>query len=134
MEHGTTTGWEVVPALQPIEASGQEDGVAEQGGGARAGGAAGGDVPGPGGAGRGGVGPGGWGRGGGLGGRQVRGGRLWAWAGWPLVAVLVVQAVLSVRLIGADTAFQDEAAYLWAGHLEWAHWLHGVPVAPFQAY
>ena len=42
-----------------------------------------------------------------------------------LVAVLVVQAVLSLRLLGADTAFQDEAAYLWAGHLEWAHWLHG---------
>jgi hypothetical protein len=127
MEHGTTTGWEVVPALQPIEASGQEDGVAEQGGGARAGGSAVVDVPGL-------VVPGPVVPGAGLGGRQVRGGRLWAWAGWPLVAVLVVQAVLSVRLIGADTAFQDEAAYLWAGHLEWAHWLHGVPVAPFQAY
>ena len=46
--------------------------------------------------------------------------------GWlPLVVVLVVQAGLSVRLVGADTAFEDEAAYLWAGHLEWSHWLHG---------
>jgi hypothetical protein len=53
---------------------------------------------------------------------------------WPLVAVLVVQAALSLRLVGADTAFQDEAAYLWAGHLEWAHWLHGAPVPPFPAY
>ncbi len=64
----------------------------------------------------------------------VRGGRVWAWAGWPLVVVLVVQAVLSLRLVGADTAFQDEAAYLWAGHLEWAHLLHGGSVPPFAAY
>ncbi len=51
-----------------------------------------------------------------------------------LVAVLVVQVVLSLRLVGADTAFQDEAAYLWAGHLEWAHWLHGGSVPPFASY
>jgi len=131
MEHGTTTGWEVVPALQPMETSGQEDGVAELGRGAPVSGPGVGsavaDVPGP-------VVPGPVVPGAGPGGRQVRGGWLWAWAGWPLVAVLVVQAVLSVRLVGADTAFQDEAAYLWAGHLEWAHWLHGVPVPPFQAY
>lgn len=52
----------------------------------------------------------------------------------PLLAVLVVQTLLSVRLLGADTAFVDEAAYLWAGHLEWAHWLHGVAIPPFSAY
>jgi 4-amino-4-deoxy-L-arabinose transferase-like glycosyltransferase len=50
------------------------------------------------------------------------------------VVVLAVQVVLSVRLVRADTAFQDEALYLWAGHLEWAHWLHGVPVPPLAAY
>ncbi len=50
------------------------------------------------------------------------------------MAVLVVQALLSLRLVGADTAFKDEAEYLWAGHLEWAHWLHGGPVPPFAAY
>jgi hypothetical protein len=55
-------------------------------------------------------------------------------AAWPLLVVLVVQAVLSVRLVGADTAFQDEALYLWAGHLQWAHWLHGAPVPPFPYY
>jgi Dolichyl-phosphate-mannose-protein mannosyltransferase len=55
-------------------------------------------------------------------------------AGLPLIAVLVVQTLLSVRLLGADTAFADEAAYLWAGHLEWAHWLHGVSAPPFSAY
>jgi len=53
---------------------------------------------------------------------------------WPLAAVLAVQAVLSLRLVRADTAFQDEALYLWAGHLEWAHWLHGAAVPPFAYY
>jgi len=53
---------------------------------------------------------------------------------WPLLVVLAVQAALSLRLVWADTAFQDEATYLWAGHLEWAHWLHGTPIPPFPAY
>jgi Dolichyl-phosphate-mannose-protein mannosyltransferase len=53
---------------------------------------------------------------------------------WPLIAVLIVQALLSIRLLRADTAFEDEATYLWAGHLEWAHWLHGVPLPQFPAY
>ena len=58
--------------------------------------------------------------------------RVPAW--WPLVVVLAVQAVLSLRLVRADTAFQDEALYLWAGHRELAHWLHGAPLPPFPAY
>jgi hypothetical protein len=53
---------------------------------------------------------------------------------WLLVVVLVVQAGLSLRLVGADSAFQDEAAYLWAGHLEWSSWLHGGALPPFAAY
>lgn len=53
---------------------------------------------------------------------------------WPLLAVLAVQAALSLRLVGADTAFQDEALYLWAGHLEWAWLLHGTSVPPFPSY
>jgi Dolichyl-phosphate-mannose-protein mannosyltransferase len=53
---------------------------------------------------------------------------------WPLVAVLAVQTGLSLRLVRADTAFQDEATYLWAGHLEWANWLHGAPLPPLSAY
>ncbi len=53
---------------------------------------------------------------------------------WPLLVVLAVQAVLSLRLVGADTAFQDEALYLWAGHLEWARLLHGTPVPPFPSF
>jgi len=53
---------------------------------------------------------------------------------WLLLAVLAVQAALSLRLVRADTAFEDEATYLWAGHLQWAHWLHAAPVPPFEAY
>src|SRR6516165_5199413 len=65
-------------------------------------------------------------------GRRVLGRHAPHW--WPLAAVLVVQAALSLRLVGADTAYVDEATYLWAGHLEWAHWLHGAPIPPFPAY
>lgn len=53
---------------------------------------------------------------------------------WPLVVILAVQTVLSLRLVRADTAFQDEALYLWAGHLEWANVLHGTSVPPFPSY
>ena len=53
---------------------------------------------------------------------------------WWLLAILAVQTVLSLRLVRADTAFEDEAAYLWAGHLEWAHLLHGTPLPQFPAY
>jgi hypothetical protein len=53
---------------------------------------------------------------------------------WPLGPVLLVQLLLSIRLLRADTAFEDEASYLWAGHLEWSHWLHGTPIPPFAAY
>jgi hypothetical protein len=53
---------------------------------------------------------------------------------WPLLVVLAVQAVLSLRLVWSATAFQDEALYLRAGHLEWAHWLHQAPVPAFPAY
>src|SRR5215472_11488476 len=67
---------------------------------------------------------------------ETRAGRGWQAAGsiLPLLIVLAVQAALSVRLVWADTAFQDEATYLWAGHLEWAHWLHGTPIPPFPTY
>jgi hypothetical protein len=54
-------------------------------------------------------------------------------AGWALGAVLLVQAGLSVRLVWTGTADQDEAGYLWAGHLEWAHWVHAAPVPDLGA-
>jgi Dolichyl-phosphate-mannose-protein mannosyltransferase len=68
--------------------------------------------------------------------RPRRADRGWQAAGsiLPLLIVLAVQAALSVRLVWADTAFQDEATYLWAGHLQWAHWLHGTPIPPFPTY
>lgn len=53
---------------------------------------------------------------------------------WPLLAVLAVQAGLSLRLVWTNTAFQDEALYLWAGHLEIAHWLHGTPIPEFPPF
>jgi hypothetical protein len=54
--------------------------------------------------------------------------------GWALGVVLLVQAGLSARLTWTDTADADEARYLWAGHLEWAHWLHHAPVPDFAAW
>lgn len=40
-----------------------------------------------------------------------------------LVAILCMQAVLSLHL--RNTAFEDEALYLYAGHMELAHFLYG---------
>jgi hypothetical protein len=51
-----------------------------------------------------------------------------------LGAVLAVQAALSLRLAWTNTAFQDEALYLRAGHLEWEHWAHHAPIPDFPAY
>jgi hypothetical protein len=49
---------------------------------------------------------------------------------WPLTAILAIQAAFSLSLVWSNTAFGDEALYLWQGRLEWAHWLHGAPL-PF---
>ncbi|MBL1081487.1 glycosyltransferase family 39 protein [Streptomyces actinomycinicus] len=50
-----------------------------------------------------------------------------------LLFVLAVQAVLSLRL--SNTAFQDEALYLAAGHAELQHLLHGTPLpVDYAAY
>ena len=40
-----------------------------------------------------------------------------------LVLIMVTQAALTLRM--HNTAFEDEALYLYVGHLEIAHWLHG---------
>jgi hypothetical protein len=48
-----------------------------------------------------------------------------------LLAVLVVQAGLALRLVWSNTAFADEAEYLWYGHTEWQHWLHGSPLPQY---
>ena len=52
----------------------------------------------------------------------------------PLVAILIAQAALSLRLVRSSTAYTDEALYLWAGHLEWAHWLHGTTLPAFPTF
>ena len=43
-----------------------------------------------------------------------------------LLGILLMQAVLSLRL--RNTAFEDEAQYLYAGRLEIAHLFHGAPL------
>jgi hypothetical protein len=43
-----------------------------------------------------------------------------------LLAILCVQAALSLRM--NNTAFEDEALYLYSGHLQIAHLLHGTPL------
>jgi hypothetical protein len=50
-----------------------------------------------------------------------------------LLGILIIQAVLSLRL--HNTAFEDEALYLVAGHLNLDHLLHGGPAHPeFAGY
>jgi hypothetical protein len=66
--------------------------------------------------------------------RREREPRQWIPSPWLLLVVLAVQAALSLRLVRADTAFDDEAMELWAGHLQWAHWLHGTLIPPFPKY
>lgn len=57
---------------------------------------------------------------------------------WPLAIILAIQSGLSLGLVWSNTVFADEALYLWAGHLEIAHWLHGYPLPvnqkSFSAY
>lgn len=51
--------------------------------------------------------------------------RLLARISRPLAAILAVQTAFSLSLVWSNTAFGDEADYLWIGHLDWSHWLHG---------
>jgi hypothetical protein len=53
---------------------------------------------------------------------------------WPLLAVLGIQTALSASMVRARTAFGDEALYLYAGHLEWSHWLHGTQIPGYQTW
>ncbi len=58
----------------------------------------------------------------------------WARLPWALLPILVAQASASASLLRANTAFQDEALYLWAGRLELSHWLRGTPIPAFPTY
>jgi hypothetical protein len=54
---------------------------------------------------------------------------------WPLlIAILAVQAALSLRLVWSNTAAVREATYLSAGHIEIAHWLHGTTAPEYAAF
>lgn len=53
---------------------------------------------------------------------------------WPLLGILAVQVWLSLRLVHLDTAFTDEALYLWVGHQDFAWLLHGTQDPPFASY
>lgn len=55
-------------------------------------------------------------------------------APWLLVVILAAQAAMSLRLIWANTAFLDEATYLFAGHVELVQWLHGTPGPAYATY
>ena len=53
---------------------------------------------------------------------------------WPLVVVLLIQSALSLRLVWTNTAYTDEALYLWSGHMEWSHWLYGTQIPALPGY
>jgi 4-amino-4-deoxy-L-arabinose transferase-like glycosyltransferase len=46
-----------------------------------------------------------------------------------LLVILAVQACLSLLLAMSNTAFGDEALYMWAGHVELTHWFSHVAVS-----
>jgi hypothetical protein len=51
-----------------------------------------------------------------------------------LVCVLAFQAIVSLRLIWSNTAFLDEATYLYAGHVVLDHLLTGAPIPAYSTY
>ena len=53
---------------------------------------------------------------------------------WLLYLVLAVQAALAVRLLPRNGVNLDEATYLYAGHEELAHWMHGAAVPNYATY
>lgn len=56
------------------------------------------------------------------------------WRFWPVAAICAAQAALSLALVWSNTAYTDEADYLWVGRLEIAHWLHGTSWPSAYAY
>ena len=53
---------------------------------------------------------------------------------WPLLPILVVQSVFAWRLVVTNTAFLDEATYMWSGRLVVDHFLHGRKLPEFQTF
>ena len=52
---------------------------------------------------------------------------------WALPTILVFQALLCWILL-KNTAFEDEALYIYAGEQIWQHWLHGLPLLENYSY
>jgi hypothetical protein len=54
----------------------------------------------------------------------------------PLIVILAVQAGLSLLLAVSNTAFGDEALYMWASHADLSQWFHHVVMPPttYNAY
>jgi putative flippase GtrA/GT2 family glycosyltransferase len=52
----------------------------------------------------------------------------------PVTAICAVQAALTLTLVWSNTAYADEAKYLWIGRLEITHWLHGASWPSAYAY
>jgi dolichyl-phosphate-mannose-protein mannosyltransferase len=52
---------------------------------------------------------------------------------WPLILILAMQAIFSVATLH-NTAFQDEALYIYAGRQIWQQWLGGPPSLDHYSY
>ena len=53
---------------------------------------------------------------------------------WPLAVILIIQACMAMRLVWSNTAFIDEATYLYTGSQELRHWFLGAPVQDYQTF
>jgi putative flippase GtrA/glycosyltransferase involved in cell wall biosynthesis len=52
----------------------------------------------------------------------------------PLTAILALQAGLSLTMVWSNTAFSDEALYLWAGRIVIGNWLHGTNASTITVF
>lgn len=53
---------------------------------------------------------------------------------WPLLPILIVQGAFAWRLLVTNTAFLDEATYMWSGRVIAENWLHGKGSPEFQTF
>jgi hypothetical protein len=66
--------------------------------------------------------------------RQRQSHRSWRSVPWLLILALIVQGVLSARLLGSNTAFTDESTYLHAGRIELLSLFHNEGNPWYQTY